>query len=421
MGAFLDIVSMSKPKRLKMITYTFLVEDTINGKTINKEVGFSKSNEITVENFKKLLDVAEDCDLSVFHEASESLELIEKEPDLAMIKNGCQLRISRKSERVCEEETIVSTRSRSRRDAFYKPPSSISNFSNDESLVVPSSCQSGRSFPGEKIENEKFLGISSRFRVGFAETIGKRPTMEDALTLYGEFRERKNQDLFCVFDGHGGSEASKFVAKHLPHLLADSLEKNEENPFECLKSSFLSVNEKLKKEEISGGTTALVALFLEETIYIANCGDTRAVLYNGEKTIRCSIDHKPGLEKEEKRIKELGGKITFDVDKFGNIVSRVNGQLSVSRALGDFNIHPFVTAEPDIHEPISLKELKDNSFLILACDGLWDLVTDEEAVNIVSGINDPEKAACKLRDIAYTTGSTDNITAIVIRFPPFPE
>lgn len=78
-----------------------------------------------------------------------------------------------------------------------------------------------------------------------------------------------------------------------------------------------------------------------------------------------------------------------------------------------------MVAEPDVFGPFNLDSKDKVYFLIMACDGVWDKVSDAEAVSIVAPISDPEKAAIKLRDWAYFKGSDDNISVIVVRFPPF--
>jgi len=93
--------------------------------------------------------------------------------------------------------------------------------------------------------------------------------------------------------------------------------------------------------------------------------------------------------------------------------------LSVARAIGDFMLNPWVTPEPQIHGPFDMSPDTKTYFLIMACDGLWDRVSDEEAVSIAAPIADPERAATKLRDFAWEHGSEDNISVAVIRFPPF--
>ncbi|MBA0807057.1 hypothetical protein Gohar_022885 [Gossypium harknessii] len=92
---------------------------------------------------------------------------------------------------------------------------------------------------------------------------------------------------------------------------------------------------------------------------------------------------------------------------------RVGGVLAVSRAFGDRHLKQYVVADPEIQE-----EKIDNSleFLILASDGLWDVVSNEEAVAMIKPIQDPEQAAKQLMQEAYQRGSADNITCVVVRF-----
>jgi len=193
-----------------------------------------------------------------------------------------------------------------------------------------------------------------------------------------------------------------------------------DNPVICLQEAFMETNQRMKNDDVRGGTTAIVMLFLGDSGYIANAGDSRAVLCQDGVARRVSTDHKPDLPSESKRIKELGGTITTTVDASGKVTSRVCYQLAVARALGDFQLEPFITALPEVQGPYSLQA--DNcSFMIMACDGLWDVVSDQEAVSLIASIDDPEKAALKLRDTALDKGSEDNVSVVVIQFPPFAD
>ncbi|GAM28809.1 hypothetical protein SAMD00019534_119850 [Acytostelium subglobosum LB1] len=223
---------------------------------------------------------------------------------------------------------------------------------------------------------------SSRFMVGFADTIGRRPHMEDDAVIYGTFRGRSDEDYFALFDGHGGSVTAELAANEMHKVLAEKLKTNSNNPVKSLREAFLGVHQMIGQKNLRGGTTALVVLFLGKKGYVANCGDTRAVLCREGVALRVSNDHKPNDPKEEERIKSLGGSVITTVNSSG---------ISMSR----------------------------NQFMIIACDGLWDVMTDEEAMNVVSPIDDPEKACMRLRDQAFARGSTDNISVMVIRFPPF--
>lgn len=285
-------------------------------------------------------------------------------------------------------------------------------------LISPLKSQSSILSKEGKIKSE-----SSRFAIGIADTIGRRPNMEDEVVIVGRFRGNSNEDMVALFDGHGGRSAVDYVLEKFHLILQEkfnkdnkSSESEESSTCNILKESFLEINEQMKKDKVEGGATAICALIIKDSLYIANCGDSRAVLCSKGNTLRCSVDHRPDVPEEEKRIRALGGHITTSIDRLGKVTSRVCGRLAVSRALGDFILEPYVTADPYIFGPLSLQLPSENSFLILACDGVWDKVSDEDAVSIVSCIPDPQQAAAKLRDFAYSEGSDDNISVVVVRF-----
>jgi len=275
---------------------------------------------------------------------------------------------------------------------------------------------SGTSGPGmiqQKMEG-KIINHSSRLLVGYADTIGRRQTMEDEFTIHGRMQGLQDRDYIAVFDGHGGRDASELAAQALHKHLEKLLAANEE-PETSLKQAFSSTNEDMIQNAVQGGTTAIVALFIKNTIYIANAGDSRAVISKNGQAIRCSVDHKPDLPEEEARIQKSGGIVTKMTNRQGKTISRVQGMLAVSRALGDIFLHPFVSSEPDVTK-FTLSS-NANEILILACDGLWDVMDDDEATKIATSIEDPEQAAVKLRDTALEKGSQDNISVIVVRLP----
>jgi len=209
----------------------------------------------------------------------------------------------------------------------------------------------------ECLGTNKTICGSSRFKIGYADTIGVRKCMEDEYCIRGFFRGKNNEELIAVFDGHGGIESAQFASQNLHKILEEKLNlSNDLNIEKHLRDSIIETNEKLKQSGLSGGCTSLVVLIVENKIFVANVGDSRAVLCDNDQAVRLSFDHKPGEESEQKRIMDLGGKITTQIDMLGNVISRVQGQLSVSRSLGDFNLHPYVIAEPDI----KIAEIKKN-------------------------------------------------------------
>eukprot|EP01114_Cavostelium_apophysatum_P019480 TRINITY_DN6296_c0_g1_i2.p1 TRINITY_DN6296_c0_g1~~TRINITY_DN6296_c0_g1_i2.p1 ORF type:complete len:334 (-),score=77.35 TRINITY_DN6296_c0_g1_i2:325-1326(-) len=272
---------------------------------------------------------------------------------------------------------------------------------------------SGLSEPDSAKTGEKILQHSTRFVIGYAETIGRRPTMEDEIRVVGKLRtNHQEEDYVAVFDGHGGKECSEFAAAHLHKILAKKLDELA-TVEQSLKQSFLELNEMIKTTNKGGGTTALVALITEKKVYIANAGDSRAVFLKGDDTTAITNDHKPDLPEEEDRIVKSGGKVTRITNKAGKTISRVNGMLAVSRALGDIFLQPHVTAEPEIH---SFDMSPSDKYLILGCDGVWDVLSNEETTFLASLSDDPEEAAIKIRDTALNKGSADNISVAVIKF-----
>lgn len=263
--------------------------------------------------------------------------------------------------------------------------------------------------PGKQVNDDRVKGVSSRLAVGYSETIGGRRTMEDKLVIYGSFRNRSNEDYFAVFDGHNGESAAAFCANHMHNILAEVFVQNFDI-VNCFKETFLISNKCLKTAITQGGTTAVVALFKGEELYIANSGDSRAVLCKNNKAKKVTVDHKPTLPEEKERIERAGGY----VDHKGT----VTGSLAVSRSLGDFGYHPYVTCDPDIFGPYLVFD-ESYQLLILACDGLWDVVTNEDAVAVALAAPNPAEAAKKLRELATEKDSKDNISVIVIFFPHF--
>ena len=154
-----------------------------------------------------------------------------------------------------------------------------------------------------------------------------------------------------------------------------------------IRQGFLELDEKLKglPRFVSGdersGSTAIVTIVTNTHIVFANCGDSRALLSrNGGQIAFATVDHKPYNENEKLRIEKAGGSV---------IIQRVNGSLAVSRALGDFDYkrvenlpctEQLVSAEPEL---TCIERSPDDEFLVLACDGIWDVMSNQEVVDFV--------------------------------------
>eukprot|EP01121_Diplochlamys_sp_Union-15-3_P005643 TRINITY_DN1597_c0_g1_i2.p1 TRINITY_DN1597_c0_g1~~TRINITY_DN1597_c0_g1_i2.p1 ORF type:complete len:139 (-),score=18.38 TRINITY_DN1597_c0_g1_i2:25-441(-) len=124
------------------------------------------------------------------------------------------------------------------------------------------------------------------------------------------------------------------------------------------------------------------------------------------KALRLSFDHKPYHPSELKRINSVGGTVTDN---------RTCGVLAVSRAIGDWSLHPSVISDPYYRET----ELQPgDEFIVMGCDGVWDVVGDDEAVAIVTMGREKgytaQDCANLVRDISLQNGSTDNVSVIVV-------
>ncbi|KAL8150023.1 putative protein phosphatase 2C 27 [Apium graveolens] len=226
--------------------------------------------------------------------------------------------------------------------------------------------------------------------------------------------------FYGVFDGHGGVDAASFVRKNILKFIVDDshfpvcLEKAIRNAFVKADHAFADEN----YVDISSGTTALTALIFGRLLVVANAGDCRAVLGRRGTAVELSKDHKPNCTFERTRIEKLGG-VIYD--------GYLNGQLSVSRAIGDWHMKGSkgsvvpLSAEPELQE-IQLAE--EDEFLIIGCDGLWDVMSSQCAVTTARKElllhNDPERCSRELVREAFKRNSCDNLTVIVICFSPDP-
>jgi len=275
---------------------------------------------------------------------------------------------------------------------------------------------------------------------GLSARQGHRKTMEDRHSV-----ETLNSLYFVgVYDGHGGDKAAEYVKKHLyENFLGEkdkTIEKRLTNAFLKTDKNFLN-NSKLKNDP--SGTTAVVAVVdpKKKSVVIANTGDSRAIVVRDGKVLLGTKDHKPGTKLERKRIEDAGG---FVAKYHGRGCLRVCGRLAVSRAIGDRDLKKWVIPDPDIYE----ESYKEGDILVLACDGVWDVMTNEEVatfvhkkftggltqniirflLGIITGTCGEEAEeggderikliARTLRNTAYQKGSRDNISVLIVKFTP---
>ncbi|KAI3956471.1 hypothetical protein MKX01_016884 [Papaver californicum] len=254
------------------------------------------------------------------------------------------------------------------------------------------------------------LSQNGKFSYGYASSPGKRSSMEDFYETRIDGVDGEIVGLFGVFDGHGGARAAEYVKQNLfsnlishPKFISDT-KSAIADAYSHTDSEFLKSENTQNRD---AGSTASTAILVGDRLLVANVGDSRAVICRGGNAIAVSRDHKPDQTDERQRIEDAGGFVMWAG------TWRVGGVLAVSRAFGDRLLKQYVVADPEIQEEVVDSSLE---FLILASDGLWDVVTNEEAVSMTKPIEDPEQAARRLMQEAYQRGSADNITCVVVRF-----
>lgn len=323
---------------------------------------------------------------------------------------------------------------------------------------------------------------------GSVSICGRRPEMEDAVAAVPGFFEIPLRMLtndgvvdgmdpslmsfpahfFGVYDGHGGSQVANYcrdrlhlalveglrnVAEGLGGVSVDAWKKQWERVFvDCFQKVDDEVGGKVSRGSVGGaadasaeggdlclgapsepiapetvGSTAVVAVICPSHIIVANCGDSRAVLCRGKQPVPLSVDHKPNREDEYARIEAEGGKV---IQWNGY---RVFGVLAMSRSIGDRYLKPWIIPVPEV---TIVPRTKEDDCLVLASDGLWDVMSNEEVCDVArrrilswhkkNGVTasliqrgeeaDPaaQAAADCLSKHALQKGSKDNITIIVV-------
>ncbi|PIN04175.1 Serine/threonine protein phosphatase [Handroanthus impetiginosus] len=211
--------------------------------------------------------------------------------------------------------------------------------------------------------------------IGVFSLKGKKKFMEDAHKVFSS--SNGNKGFFGVYDGHGGRKAAEFVAENLHLRIFEMLESSTENTAkeEAVKVGYLKTDEEFLKQGLGSGTCCVTALIEGGEMIVSNVGDCRAVLCRGGVAEALTKDHSPAQEDERRRIEDKGGYVEIHRGTW-----RVHGTLAVSRSIGDAHLKDWVMAEPDSKVICLTPEME---YLVLASDGLWDEVSNQEAVDIV--------------------------------------
>ncbi|XP_070618952.1 protein phosphatase 1F [Erythrolamprus reginae] len=264
------------------------------------------------------------------------------------------------------------------------------------------------------------LKPSKRYlQISIHATRNTRRKMEDRHISLLEFNQLfgleddVDRSYFAVYDGHGGIEAANYAAVHL-HVNLARQKKFLENPAEALRESFQKTDEmflsRARKDKLRGGSTAVSCFLVDDKLHIAWLGDSQVMLVQQGKVITLMDPHKPEREDERQRIEGLGGCITY-MDCW-----RVNGTLAVSRAIGDLLQKPYISGCAD---GASFELTGREDYILLACDGFFDAIQPVEVVDhvlehLTQNDGDGLRTAEKLVAAAKESGSTDNITVLVL-------
>ncbi|CAO3695766.1 unnamed protein product [Rhizopus stolonifer] len=235
------------------------------------------------------------------------------------------------------------------------------------------------------VEKSSHSGKNKHLLYGLSAMQGWRLTMEDAHCAQLDL-DNTGASFFGVYDGHGGSSVAKYTGLTLHNRVRESVHFDKKEYVEALTKAYLALDKELSEDQSfmgdPSGCTAVTALITpdQKSIFVANAGDSRSIISTNGKSKALSYDHKPSDPKENERINNAGGFVDFN---------RVNGNLALSRAIGDFEFKKnddlppekqAVTCYPDVIEHTLTEE---DEFFVLACDGIWDCMTNQQVVNFI--------------------------------------
>ena len=250
-----------------------------------------------------------------------------------------------------------------------------------------------------------------------SQNIESQINMEDKSKSIENFNNDKNQMLFELFDGHGGEDISNFLQQNFSQIYKQYLELNNYDIPKSLSNSFKDIDDIIKENLNNingmGSTGTIIHLFWEARnklmVYTANIGDSRASLISPNHIIKLSYEHRMSDEKEKERILETG----IDI-----IENRIGGELMLTRSFGDYEFKEqntnAVICEPFLSKIKIDLNIRDQ-FLILASDGIWDLVNEKEIQQMIKKINNSEKLCAMIIKKALDKEAWDNMSVFAIR------
>lgn len=234
------------------------------------------------------------------------------------------------------------------------------------------------------------------YSLGYSETIGMRNDMEDALVILQKLYD--DVSMYAIFDGHGGKNVARFAAICFPEKFRQARSYSNDTVDRVIEEFHQTL---VSTNETSGSTMEMI--FIDhDKIYDSHIGDARFVLFRSDGSVKfTTVDQRPEEEKQFSRLRN---------EKIPLRRLKTAGLLGTAGAIGDVQ-YPGVNRKAEINE-ITIEE--DDKWIVLACDGVWDEMTNEDVGCTLLKTSTPQEAAVLIRDQAYSRGSEDNISVIVI-------
>ncbi|PON64258.1 Protein phosphatase [Parasponia andersonii] len=225
--------------------------------------------------------------------------------------------------------------------------------------------------------------------VGVFSRKGKKKFMEDTHKIASCLEDKANKRFFGVYDGHGGKKAAEFVAENLHNNVLEMMKDCKEKE-EAVRAGYLKTDQDFLKQGICSGACCVTAVIEGQEVVISNLGDCRAVLCRDGVAEALTKEHRVEQEDERTRIEAKGGYVEIHRGAW-----RVHGVLTVSRSIGDAHLKAWLLAEP---ETTILQLTPDMEFLVLASDGLWEEVSNQEAIDTVKRLCSADKKLAPSED-----------------------
>eukprot|EP00010_Vexillifera_abyssalis_P005246 CAMPEP_0201559242 /NCGR_PEP_ID=MMETSP0173_2-20130828/72687_1 /ASSEMBLY_ACC=CAM_ASM_000268 /TAXON_ID=218659 /ORGANISM="Vexillifera sp., Strain DIVA3 564/2" /LENGTH=393 /DNA_ID=CAMNT_0047973113 /DNA_START=432 /DNA_END=1613 /DNA_ORIENTATION=+ len=267
--------------------------------------------------------------------------------------------------------------------------------------------------------------------IGVCADKGSRPYQEDVYFLSSlpikTAKSSRHLYFYGIFDGHNGSRAAHFVSKEIFNCLmrlceervfSDEFEQFDEEFRFVLRDAFAAADESWMNiatpNHFQDGSTATVSVVdvhnpLQPLLFTAQVGDSRAVLCRKGYSISLTPEHNFYSSFEVERVANKGGRVLVGSDDR----PRLEGMLIVSRSFGDLKLRHLGIEPLATISSTPLLPLKDTA-LILGSDGLFDLISSQEACDVIKNHKNVQVAAERLVELALEYGSADNCTCMVV-------